>query len=81
MIMLGVIIGDNVLIAAGSVVTKCIPNNVCIGGNPSKVLSTIEDFKNNNVMYNLKTAKLNQIQKKMILLNTPDLHFIKKKNL
>jgi acetyltransferase-like isoleucine patch superfamily enzyme len=81
MIMPGVTIGDNVLIAAGSVVTKCIPSNVCIGGNPAKVLSTIEDFRKNNIMYNLNTAKLNQKQKKQKLLNTLDLPFIKKKGL
>ena len=32
--MPGVTIGSNVLVAAGSVVTKTIPNNVVVGGNP-----------------------------------------------
>ncbi len=35
-IMPGVSIGDNVLIASGSVVTKSIPSNVVVAGNPAK---------------------------------------------
>lgn len=38
-ILLGPIkIGDNVLIAAGSVVIKDVPSNCLVGGNPAKVL-------------------------------------------
>ena len=38
----GVKIGDNVVIGAGSVVTKDIPSNVVAVGNPCKVIKTIE---------------------------------------
>ena len=38
----GVSIGDNTVIAAGSVVTKSIPANVLAGGNPCKVIREIE---------------------------------------
>ncbi|TDK63275.1 acetyltransferase [Bacillus salipaludis] len=38
----GVIIGNNVVIASGSVVTKNIPNNVVVGGNPAKIIKQIE---------------------------------------
>ncbi|MCQ6275553.1 sugar O-acetyltransferase [Bacillus sp. V3B] len=38
----GVKIGDNVVIASGSVVTKDIPDNVLIGGNPAKLIKEIE---------------------------------------
>ncbi|MDN4865686.1 maltose acetyltransferase domain-containing protein [Priestia megaterium] len=34
----GVTIGDNVVIASGSVVTKDVPNNVVVGGNPAKII-------------------------------------------
>jgi len=34
----GVTIGDNVTIGAGSVVTKDIPSNVVIAGNPAKII-------------------------------------------
>ena len=37
----GVSIGDNTVIAAGSVVTKSIPSNVLAGGNPCRVIRTI----------------------------------------
>ena len=40
--MPGVTIGDNVVIGAGSVVTKDIPSNVVAVGNPCKVLKSIE---------------------------------------
>lgn len=41
-IMGGVSIGDNTVIAAGSVVTKSIPANVLAGGNPCKVIREIK---------------------------------------
>lgn len=40
-VMPGVTIGDNVVIGAGSVVTKDIPSNVVAVGNPCKVLRPI----------------------------------------
>lgn len=41
-VMPGVTIGDNVVIGAGSVVTKDIPSNVIAVGNPCKVLKNIQ---------------------------------------
>lgn len=38
----GVTIGDNVVIASGSVVTKDVPDNVVVGGNPAKVIKKID---------------------------------------
>jgi maltose O-acetyltransferase len=38
----GVTIGDNAVIASGAVVTKDVPNNVVVGGNPARVLKQIE---------------------------------------
>ncbi|MFC0470155.1 sugar O-acetyltransferase [Halalkalibacter kiskunsagensis] len=38
----GVTIGDNVVIASGAVVTKDIPDNVVVGGNPAKIIKHIE---------------------------------------
>lgn len=40
-ILPGVTIGDNTIIAAGSVVTKDIPSNVLAGGNPCHVIKQI----------------------------------------
>ena len=42
-ILPGVTIGNNVVIAAGAVVTKDIPDNCVAGGVPAKVIKKIED--------------------------------------
>ena len=39
----GVTIGDNVVIGAGSVVTKDLPNNVIAVGNPCKILREVNE--------------------------------------
>lgn len=38
----GVTIGDNVVVASGAVVTKDVPNNVVVGGNPARILKEIK---------------------------------------
>ncbi|EOX3358092.1 sugar O-acetyltransferase [Vibrio cholerae] len=38
----GVMLGDNVVVASGAVVTKSFGSNVVIGGNPARVLKEIE---------------------------------------
>jgi serine acetyltransferase len=43
--MPGVVIGNNVIVAAGSVVTKSIPSNVVIAGNPAKIIGQFEDYE------------------------------------
>lgn len=48
-INMGVTIGDNVIVAAGSVVTKDIPSNVVVGGNPAKVICTLEEYYQKNL--------------------------------
>lgn len=40
-VLKGVTIGDNSIIAAGSVVTKDVPSNCIVGGNPAKFLKNI----------------------------------------
>lgn len=44
-IMPGVIIEENVIIAAGSVVTKSVPAGVIIGGNPAKIIGDFSSYK------------------------------------
>ncbi|GAA0361226.1 maltose O-acetyltransferase [Bacillus horti] len=42
----GVTIGNNVVIASGAVVTKDVPDNVVVGGNPARVIKEIkQDIK------------------------------------
>ena len=38
----GVTIGKNAVVAAGSVVTKDVPDNVVVGGVPAKVIKRIK---------------------------------------
>ncbi|WP_438350612.1 maltose O-acetyltransferase [Paenibacillus sp. FA6] len=38
----GVTIGNNVVIASGAVVTKDVPDNVVVGGNPARVIKQID---------------------------------------
>lgn len=38
----GVTIGDNVVVAAGAVVTKDVPDNAMVGGNPAKIIKMID---------------------------------------
>ena len=58
LIMPGVTIGDNVVIGAGSVVTKDIPSNVVAVGNPCRVLRPVNEkddiyyFKDNKIDWN-----------------------------
>lgn len=40
-ILAGVTIGDNSIVAAGSVVTKDVPANTIVAGNPAKILKNI----------------------------------------
>ena len=37
-------IGPNAIVAAGSVVTKDVPEGTIVGGNPAKVIGKFEDF-------------------------------------
>jgi UDP-3-O-[3-hydroxymyristoyl] glucosamine N-acyltransferase len=79
MIMPGVSVGNNVIIGAGSVVTKSVPSNVVIGGNPAKILCKIEDYIQKNMKYNTESKNMAVTKKKMFLLSLSDSFFIKKK--
>ncbi len=47
-ILPGVILGDNTIVGAGSVVTKSFTEgNVIIAGNPAHAICSFEEFKNN----------------------------------
>lgn len=60
-IMGGVKLGNNVIVATGAVVTKDVPDNSVVAGVPAKVISTLEDF--------YKRKKASQIEDAFQLAN------------
>lgn len=44
-IMPGVTIGNEVIVAAGSIVTKSIPSGSIVGGNPAKIIGSYSQYK------------------------------------
>lgn len=80
-IMPGVTIGDNVLVAAGSIVTHSIPSGWIVGGNPAKKIGVVEEFCDRMSYYNVKTAFWDYQKKKEYLQSLSDEHFIKKEYL
>jgi len=53
-ILPGINIGNNSIVGAGSVVTKDIPANVVVAGNPAQILCSLEDF----LKHHLKQMKI-----------------------
>ena len=77
-IMPGVTIEDNVMIAAGSVVTKSIPSGVVVGGNPARIICTIEEYKKRNLKYNTHLKGISLAEKRKYLFELDEKLFIKK---
>lgn len=44
LILPGVTVGSNVIVGAGSLVTKSIPDNTVAAGNPARVICTLEEY-------------------------------------
>lgn len=80
-IMPGVTIGEGALIAAGSIVTKSVPPNTVVGGNPAKIICSTDDYYLKNKKYDFGTKSKSIKEKKNILLKAPEDMFIKKKSL
>ncbi len=47
MIMPGVTIGNNVIVAAGSLVTQDVPDNAVVGGMPARIIANIDELRPN----------------------------------
>ncbi len=81
LIMPGVTIGDGALIAAGSVVTKSVPPKVVVGGNPARIISTIEKYIKQNERFNLNSKKMSEDEKARFLISLSEEKFITKKKM
>lgn len=67
-IMPGVTIGKGSLVAAGSIVTKSVPDGVVVAGNPAKYVCTVDEYIERNAKYNVGTKGLSYEAKKKVLL-------------
>ena len=72
LILGGVNIGDNVIIGAGSVVTKSIPANSIAVGNPIRIVSTLDLFKEKYISKGFNIDGLNFDEKKELLMSNQD---------
>ena len=54
----GVVIGDNVIIKAGSIINKNIPNNCLVEGNPSKIIQENISFNFRNIIHEMINKEL-----------------------
>lgn len=68
-ILPGVKIGDNVIIGAASVVTKSVPSNSIVAGNPAKIVGNVDEYFEKIKQYNLKTKGLSYDEKMRVLLS------------
>lgn len=71
-ILPGVTIGDNCIIAAGSIVSKSIPEKSVAGGVPCRVLCTIDEYYEKNEPFVLETLGLPDNQKRKIIYDARD---------
>lgn len=78
MIMPGVQIGNDVIIASGAIVTKSVPSKVIVAGNPAKIVGNIDDYFVRMQNYNLGTKRMSFRQKRSILLSADSKRFISK---
>ena len=66
----GVHLSDNVIVGAGSVVTKSFPEGSIIAGNPARLISSMKDFKEKVLSrFNISIEGLSPIEKRELLLN------------
>lgn len=77
-IMPGVIIEDNCIIGAGSIVTKSVPTGKIVAGNPAKIIGEVNDFIDKISKIGVKVKQLSLIDKKKYLLSVDENRFVKK---
>jgi acetyltransferase-like isoleucine patch superfamily enzyme len=78
MLMPGVTIGNDVIVGAGAIVTKSVPNGSIVAGNPARIIGTLDDLEKRIVGYNLNSKNMSNVEKKKFLLSLNDEKFLKK---
>jgi len=68
-IMPGVTIGKNCVIACNAVVTKDVPDNSVVAGVPARVIQTVEEYAEKNKKNTFSTKNMTYEEKKRFLLN------------
>lgn len=69
----GVTIGENVIVAAGSVVTKSIPRGEVWGGVPAKKIGMVDEYADKQHNNGISTRGLSYEEKKELLLSSDKL--------
>lgn len=77
-IMPGVTIGNDVIIGAGSVVTKSVPDGKIAAGNPARIVGETAEFVKKIKLFDVGSKGMDYDEKKKYLLNLPENKFIKK---
>ena len=77
-IMPGVVLGNDVIVGAGSIVTKSVPDGMIVAGNPARIVGETENFVNKIKQYNVESKGMNYQEKKRYLLSLSQDKFIKK---
>lgn len=73
-VMYGVSLPDNTIVAAGSVVTKSIDRpGMILGGNPAKIIGTVKDFGEKSASCAVNIRGLSAEEKKQLLSDEANL--------
>ncbi len=78
LILPGVTIGNDVIIGAGSVVTKSVPDGKIVAGNPARIVGETAEFVEKIKKYDVESKGMNNEDKKKFLLGLSNDKFIKK---
>lgn len=80
-ILPGVTIGENCIIGAGSVISKSVPDNIVVAGNPAIHITNTNDFVNKIDKVSLSCKNMTLKEKEIFLLKQNNNKFIMKPNI
>lgn len=78
LIMPGVTIGNNVMVGAGAVVTRSVPDDAIMAGNPARIVGNVNELEQRVLQFNLNTKRMSPEEKRTRLLSLSDESFIRK---